>query len=483
MTATIGSAGIDSGFARIVKTGRELAVFVPANQFLEGPEDAAEGLFFLNASRTGLDKWRFTMYYKDCSDCASYIVGVRDDKGLLNITSGVEEQERFKHDVDKMARIMAKRIKDQFTDLTSEQSDAYDFLSGNKGQAKDSAITQEKGKIINDDEVINSNPETEKKEDDPPAPMTFQNINLNIQGRRFRKKYEDLSYPEGLGSNRQDRIRFEQIYNEGKIIAATGVSLQGKVFQRNQKRIKGSVTLPIVTGIGDKNEVDWQGATLNPLQALGASGALSLFRNAETADKIGDAFARGGTAINEAAQSLKGTVGRDMQSAINIYLAQKAVGAQGLLSRATGAVLNPNLEMLFSGPSLRNFDFTFKLSPRDGNEAEQVRKIIRFFKQGMSVKTSSSNVFLKAPNIFKIRYQTFNTNGDEILHPSLNIIKECALKSCDVQYTPDGTYMTYGDPFRTMTSYQLTLSFGELDPIYDSDYTELDNDQDQVIGY
>ena len=313
--------------------------------------------------------------------------------------------------------------------------------------------------------------------------MTFGDINIGIKGRRFRKKYENLSYPEGLGSNRQDRIRFEQIYSEGKTIEA-GINLEGKVFQRNQKRINGSVTLPIVTGIGDKNEVDWQGATLNPLQALGASGALSLFRQASTADSIGDAFARGGTAISEGVAKLKtGTVGRDMQQAINIYLAQKAVGAQGLLSRASGAILNPNLEMLFSGPSLRNFDFTFKLSPRDGNEAEQVRKIIRFFKQGMSVKTSSSNVFLKAPNIFKIRYQTFNTNGDEILHPSLNIIKECALKSCDVQYTPDGTYMTYDDPFRTMTSYQLSLSFGELDPIYDSDYTELDQDRDQVIGY
>jgi hypothetical protein len=177
------------------------------------------------------------------------------------------------------------------------------------------------------------------------------------------------------------------------------------------------------------------------------------------------------------------TVGNDIQSAINVYLAQRAVGAQGLLSRTTGAILNPNLEMLFSGPKLRNFNFTFKLSPRDAGEADQVRKIIRFFKQGMAIKTSSSNVFLKAPNIFKIRYQTFNTDGDEIIHPSINIIKECALLTCDVQYTPDGTYMTYEDPFRTLTSYQLTLAFGELDPIYDSDYTELDKDRDQVIGY
>ena len=80
-------------------------------------------------------------------------------------------------------------------------------------------------------------------------------------------------------------------------------------------------------------------------------------------------------------------------------------------------------------------------------------------------------------------YQTFNTDGTEIRHPSINIIKKCALTSCNVQYTPNNTYMTYEDPFRTMQAYQLTMQFGELDPIYDDDYAKLDNDQDQVIGY
>ena len=396
-------------------------------------------------------------------------IGTRNKiTGAINLTNGAPVEEKY-------LKTLTRKLKGNASALNTLFSQ-YETLS-NDEQTTLNAVTGTKNVATNNENTNTTG--TEKKEK---VEMTFGDINIGIKGRRFRKEYENLSYPEGLGSNRQDRIRFEQIYSEGKTIEA-GINLEGKVFQRNQKRINGSVTLPIVTGIGDKNEVDWQGATLNPLQALGASGALSLFRNAETAESIGEAFSRGGTAINEAAKSLKGTVGRDMQSAINIYLAQKAVGAQGLLSRASGAILNPNLEMLFSGPSLRNFDFTFKLSPRDANEADQVRKIIRFFKQGMSVKTSSSNVFLKAPNIFKIRYQTFNTNGDEILHPSLNIIKECALKSCDVQYTPDGTYMTYDDPFRTMTSYQLSLSFGELDPIYDSDYTELDQDRDQVIGY
>jgi len=43
--------------------------------------------------------------------------------------------------------------------------------------------------------------------------------------------------------------------------------------------------------------------------------------------------------------------------------------------------------------------------------------------------------------------------------------------------------MTYDDPSRTMQAYQLTMQFGELDPIYDDDYSDLDSNNDQVIGY
>ena len=231
--------------------------------------------------------------------------------------------------------------------------------------------------------------------------------------------------------------------------------------------------------------MDWKGATLNPIQALAGAGALGIFESVRKSGDIDDAFSQGAAAVGNVRNQLINNkqVGSDIASAINVYLAQQAVGAQGLLSRTTGAILNPNLEMLFGGPQLRRFTFSFLMSPRDADEATQVRKIIRFFKQGMSVKTSASNVFLKSPNVFDIEYKSFNTNGTEITHPSINIIKTCALTSCNVQYTPNNTYMTYEDPFRTMQSYQLTMQFGELDPIYDDDYAKLDNDQDQVIGY
>ena len=88
----------------------------------------------------------------------------------------------------------------------------------------------------------------------------------------------------------------------------------------------------------------------------------------------------------------------------------------------------------------------------------------------MAPKRMSGNLFLKTPNVFKLKY--IFKNGRQ--HPYLNKIKVCALQSFDVQYTPDGSYMTYDDG--SMTSYDVKLSFGELNPIYQEDYRRNTND-------
>jgi hypothetical protein len=53
-----------------------------------------------------------------------------------------------------------------------------------------------------------------------------------------------------------------------------------------------------------------------------------------------------------------------------------------------------------------------------------------------------------------------------------------------VDYTPDGSYMTFSDTDRTMTSYQLSLRFSEVDPVYESDYYDSSRPlNDYEIGY
>jgi hypothetical protein len=134
------------------------------------------------------------------------------------------------------------------------------------------------------------------------------------------------------------------------------------------------------------------------------------------------------------------------------------------------------MELLFQGPQLRPFSFTFKLSARSESESKRIREIIRFFKQGMSPIRSESNLFLKAPHTFQLRY--LHKNKD---HDYLNRFKECALQSFTVDYTPEGQYATFHTG--AMVSYQITMQLQELEPVFNSDYTDIDGDKDTAIGY
>ena len=81
---------------------------------------------------------------------------------------------------------------------------------------------------------------------------------------------------------------------------------------------------------------------------------------------------------------------------------------------------------------------------------------------------AEGNLFLQSPSSFKVEYMhRGNAN-----HPGLNRFKECALENCQVNYTPEGTYNTMRDGI--MPSYELSLRFRELDPVYSNDYDQAD---------
>ena len=64
-------------------------------------------------------------------------------------------------------------------------------------------------------------------------------------------------------------------------------------------------------------------------------------------------------------------------------------------------------------------------------------------------------------------------------HPYIGRAKECAMTSFEVDYTPDGQYSTLRDGY--MTSYTISMSLKELEPVFFEDYEEL-NDPN-IIGY
>lgn len=142
------------------------------------------------------------------------------------------------------------------------------------------------------------------------------------------------------------------------------------------------------------------------------------------------------------------------------------VNAEAYRARVTGTVINPNLELLFNGPKLRSFSFSFKMTPRSGDEAKQIRDIIKFFKKGMAPKRATAAedaFFLGAPNVFRI---SFMHKGKP--SKSLPTLKTCALVNFNVNYTADGFYSSFGDG--QPISLQVDMSFAELTPIYNDHY-------------
>ena len=232
-------------------------------------------------------------------------------------------------------------------------------------------------------------------------------------------------------------------------------------------RTLGSVFLPVPGSVVDNNNVDWAADEMDPAKLALAN---AFFKNVQEGGVEG---------LVDSAAGLAEAVGEnagDVKTGVAAALAKSATGGN-ILTRSTGAVINPNMELLFKGPQLRNFGLTWKMSPRDYEESEMIKNIIRMFKQSMAVKRSESLVFLKSPNTYKLRYLTAR-NRD---HSFLPKVKECALTGCSINYTPDGNYQTYENS--SMVAYEMSLSFNELEPIYHDDYTKLDNNTDRSIGF
>ena len=270
-----------------------------------------------------------------------------------------------------------------------------------------------------------------------------------------------LSFPENM-SEKQDMIEFSVWKYSDRNINNPQTSLPefSSYSPGKEPYVEASsekVYLPISNKIQDNNSVVWNQGELNEfqrriadisLQAMqGKRGAvdstLALLHYAKSSDAFGNM--------------------------VRSYLAGQAIGVGGLLTRATGAIFNPNLELLFQGPALRDFAFSFLLIGKSESESKKIKKIIKFFKKNMAVRDkvegNNNGFFLNSPYVFGIKY--LKEQGD---HPSINKIKKCALQNFSVDYTPMGSYMTYTDG--SMFGYSLSMQFKELTPIYSSDYTD-----------
>ena len=152
--------------------------------------------------------------------------------------------------------------------------------------------------------------------------------------------------------------------------------------------------------------------------------------------------------------------------------ANQSVTQDDILGGTSAKVKNPNVELLFGGPRIRNVGFKFKMSARTEDEAKDIHNICHIFKMeslpAYGNAAGDGNIpgdmtgfgnFIKVPDLVRMKLM----KGGK-LHPYLSQYKALALTNVDINYTPDGSYATYigGYP----TAVELSIQMVETKIVY-----------------
>ena len=153
-------------------------------------------------------------------------------------------------------------------------------------------------------------------------------------------------------------------------------------------------------------------------------------------------------------------------------LAMKGIGAIGpgmtnlekVFDMKRGSIKAPRMELAFEGVSKREFNYTFKMMPKNQAEADEIRNIIFAFKSNMLPEFVDGNRAgrrLTVPNTFDISYMY---NGSE--NPYLHKISTCVCTSLQVSYGGDRykTFDSQGDGAPPVDT-SISLGFKELELI------------------
>jgi hypothetical protein len=337
---------------------------------------------------------------------------------------------------------------------------------------------------------------------------------FEIQIFRYRAAGGLPGIKQGNQGYEKDKVKkFKKVNNSFE----TGGYLRASNRRGNRQNfrlqdLQSTIQLPIPPSLKDMNSVDFTGGTMSGLAAAMFGPTVQAFLGKKSTAEEAFRNTRKGAIQNfrdRAGEVLKSIIGvggatlKNLGDAIDdkgfrrvtsLNAIAQAIGALGVsvdveqaITRTSGAIRNPNLELLFKGPSLRSFNFNIRLTPRSPEESKRVRMIIRALKQHSAAKKNpqifsgdaegemGGNFLLGTPDVFKLRYIKARTQRDI---KGLNKFKTCALTSMAVDYTGEvGRFAAYEEDSQPVTTI-ISLSFTELTPIYDQDYAEFTNDDD-----
>ena len=301
-----------------------------------------------------------------------------------------------------------------------------------------------------------------------------------------KKSY--IRWPDAMVTSSSDYIYFEfgkyvpPFSNDASNSAPSGSSgidaynASATAFKPESINGVAGILLPMPQDLSTESRQEWQGKSFTRIgkSAVAALAAGNPRPGVNTAkDVMGNLEAMMAAITSSGLNKLPGVGG-------NLTLSD-------ITGSTRGVVLNPNAEVLYDSPNLREIGMTFKLVASNPTESDTIHKICQVFRRASSpsygkVDDPGSNFgyggevsqekvkevfgsdnFIHVPKLCKFTFMS----GSKA-HKYIAQYKPCAIIRVQVNYTPDGTYASYSGTTAPV-AVELALGFLESKLIYSSE--------------
>lgn len=292
---------------------------------------------------------------------------------------------------------------------------------------------------------------------------------------------KELRFPANLGDffislDFYDYRNFSDLVADGASKSQGGVAYEGTRTFANGSRTsvnaaieRGSfarIYLPIPSNLIDSNQVQWSAEQLGLLGGLlgeawqsgtNMAGGVSLSPDGvltgvlNAVDEVGGAF-------------------NNLGNNSTVSHAARRVAAMGmplfgqLTDMGTGVAENPNLAVLFRGPTLKQHTFSWKLMPRSESESDTIRRIIATMKRAQAPErlNKTTTAFLKYPSEAAIAFHHPGESDSQWGDPKfLYQIRPCVIEDVIVNYAPHGAPAFLNDDHSSAVGIELQLKLQE----------------------
>jgi len=276
-----------------------------------------------------------------------------------------------------------------------------------------------------------------------------------------------LQYPLELLSGQNDYVSFSsQEYRPNHGSNETGQNFGGPPSQGTNIRLYMPTTTPAVKQGADWGQHNFSGP-LGKLLRNAATAAAGTIEATTMPTSFEEGKAMGEKTVSEAKRyfqdNSKLAGGAAKQFGVSVAASLANTEASQLLALQRGEIYNPNVELLYRGPKLRGFSFTFTFVPKSQQEAQVINNIILEFKKWSAPSVAKSKMY-KVPHVWQVTYMSGSGPNK-----NMNAFKKAALTDVAVQNNQGmNMHMSFEDGMPIITT--LTLTFTEVDVITREDH-------------